>query len=236
MREVFSRIEDGNVVNIEVYLDAKLYKEDNPWIFSVFIKYDPLNHDLEEFFDLKEDLIEALEFEDRACYVGNRLVDDWSEIYFYASDSKKLDSIVSTVLKPMGYIYESNVAKDKDWEFFDFNIFPTDLELALMQSKKIVSLLQEEGDDISTAREVEHYASFDTATQKERFVQKALKIGFVFKDDISSEEFANGVALIKKHALGDNDLRDTITPLLALIKEEHGEYELWSTTLAARED
>ena len=135
MRETFSRLEDGEVVDIEVFLDAKVYKEDSPWIFSVFIKFDSLNDDLEVFFETKESLIIALEHEDRAHYVGNRLVGQWSELYFYASDSKKLDAITSKILQPSAYIYESNAARDKDWQFFDLNIFPTDLELCLMQSK-----------------------------------------------------------------------------------------------------
>ena len=234
MRETFNRIEDGQKVNIEVYLDAKENKENNPWIFSVFIKYDVNNESdegLEEFFETKESLIIALEYENRANYVGNRLVGDWSEIYFYANNTKELDAIVSKMLKPTGYMFESNSARDKDWEFFDNNIFPTDLELCLMQSQHIISLMQEEGDDKSIAREVEHYASFDTLTQKDRFVEKALTCGFVFKDDISSDELEYGVALTKEHSLNENELKEVISPLLDIIKEEHGEYELWSTTL-----
>jgi hypothetical protein len=236
MRETFSRIEDSEVVNIEVYLDAKAYKDENPWIFSVFVKYDGLNDELDEFFETKESLIVALEFEERAYYVGNRLVGEWSEIYFYAPESKLLDSITAKILKPTGYIYESNAARDKDWDFFDLNIFPTDLELCLMQSQKIVTIMQKEGDDISISREVEHYASFDTKTQKERFIGKALTLGFVFKDDVSTEEFDHGVAITKEHNLSEDELKKEITPLLDLIKEEHGEYELWSTTLASDEE
>lgn len=234
MREIFSRVEDGQEVNIEVFLDAKEYQQLNPWIFSVFVKYDVLNgsdEELEAFFDTKEALIIALEHGTKAKYVGNRLVDDWSEIYFYADDSKQLDAITAKILKPTGYIYESNVAKDKDWEFFDNNIFPTDLELSFMQSAKIVSLLEEEGDDLSAVREVEHYASFQTSTQKDRFIKKAEEIGFEFKDDISSEEFDHGVALIKEHAVTNDELQKVIKPLMDIIKEEHGEYELWSTLL-----
>ena len=234
MREIFNRIEDEQEVSIEVYLDAKENQETNPWIFSVFIKYDAYNEaedGLDEFFETKEALIIALEHDNRAVYVGNRLVGDWSEIYFYAEDSKQLDAIASKILKPTKYIHESNVAKDKDWEFFDHNIFPTDLELCLMQSKHIVSLMEEEGDNKSIAREVEHYASFDTSTQKDRFVEKALTCGFVFKDDISSDELEYGVALTKEHSLNEDELKEVIRPLLDIIKEEHGEYELWSTTL-----
>ena len=232
MREVFSRVEDGQEVNIEVCLDAKEHKETSSWIFSVFIKFDSLNDDLEEFFETKESLIIALEHENRANYVGNRLVGDWSEVYFYAEDSKQLDAITAKMLKPTKYMYESNVARDKEWEFFDFNIFPTDLELCLMQSQHIISLMQEEGDDKSIVREVEHYSSFDTLTQKTRFVENALTCGFVFKDDISSDELEYGVALTKEHSLDEDELRKVISPLLDFIKEEHGEYELWSTTLA----
>ncbi len=234
MREIFSRIEDGREVNIEVFLDAKEYKQFSPWIFSVFVKYDVLNgseEDLEAFFETKESLIIALEHGTNAKYVGNRLVDDWSEIYFYADDSKQLDAITAKILKPTGYIYESNAARDKDWEFFDNNIFPTDLELAYMQSAKIVSLLEDEGDEISASREVEHYASFQTSTQKERFIKKAQEIGFKFKDDISSDEFDHGVALTKEHSVTNEEIQKVIKPLMDLIKEEHGEYELWSTLL-----
>ena len=75
-----------------------------------------------------------------------------------------------------------------------------------MQSAKIVELLEEEGDDISISREVEHYASFETSSQKDRFIDKATHAGFKFKDDISSEEFDNGVALIKEHNVTINEL------------------------------
>lgn len=234
MREQFNRIEDEQEVNIEVYLDAKEHKETSPWIFSVFVKYDAYNEtddELDSFFETKESLIIALEHENIANYVGNRLVGEWSEIYFYAADSKQLDAITAKILKPTSYIYESNVAKDKDWEFFDHNIFPTDLELSLMQSAKIVELLKEEGDNISTIREVEHYASFETSTQKDRFIDKAVHAGFKFKDDLSSDEFDHGVALIKEHNVTSEKLKEVITPLITLIKEEHGEYELWSTVI-----
>jgi len=234
MRETYTRVEDGEKINIEVYLDAKEHKETNPWILSVFIKYDSYNESdegLDEFFETKESLIISLEHEARAVYVGNRLVGEWSEVYFYAEESKKLDTIATKILKPTGYIYESSVARDKDWSFFDHNIFPTDLELSFMQSAKIISHLQEAGDDISIPREVEHYASFDMSSQKDRFTQKALDIGFKFKDDISSDEFDYGVALTKEHSLNMDELEKVITPLMELIKEERGEYELWSTIL-----
>jgi hypothetical protein len=235
MREIFTRTEDNESVRIEVNLEAKEHKELNPYILSVFIKYDALNEDnddeLNEFFEIKESLIIALELDEKTVYVGNRLVGEWSEIYFYSQESKGLESKVAQILKPIKYINETNVVKDAQWEFFDYNIFPNDLELCLMQSQKIVEHMQDEGDRIEISREVEHYASFETPTQKQRFVEKAEQNGFTFKADIEDEDIKHGVALTKEHNLSDDDIKKTITQIHQYIKQENGEYELWSTTL-----
>ena len=99
---LFTRIEDNLIVRIEVNLEAKEYKELNPYILSVFIKYDALNEKndgLEEFFEIKESLIIALELDKTTVYVGNRLVGEWSEIYFYSQESKGLETKVAQILK-----------------------------------------------------------------------------------------------------------------------------------------
>jgi len=238
MREVFNRVEDNELVKIEVDLAAKDFEESNPWLFSIFIKYDGLDDSDEkmaEFFEIKESLIIALEYKDISYYAGNRLVDNWSELYFYAPDSKGLDAIATDILKPTGYIFECNVVKDSKWEFYDFNIFPTDIEIAMMQSYKIMTLLEEEGDDLEVVREVEHYASFQTASQKDRFVEKVQKLGYSYKDDLDADEFDNGVAVVKEHCVTEEELIKIVSEIFALVKEEHGEYELWSTLIQEKE-
>ncbi len=235
MREVFSRVEEKSLINIEVDLDASDFKEENPWLLSVFIKYDGISQELdgyEEFLETKESLIIALEHNDSAVYVGGRVVDGWSELYFYAPESKELSSLVSKILTPTNYAYESNVVRDTKWNFYEVQLSPSELELHHIQSAKIIFLLEEEGDDLSIAREVEHYAVFDTSTQKERFIESALDIGFGFKDDIANDEYEHGVALTKIHMPREEELSKILEELYELIKKEHGFYEGWSTTLA----
>ncbi len=241
MREVYTKTHDGEVVKIEIDTDALEYKEDNPWLFSVFLKYDGFDEskeDYEEFLETKESLIIALEHESRAHYLGCRVVDGWSEFYFCARDSKKLDSIVSSILTPSGYKYESNVVRDTKWGFYETQLFPSELEIAHIQSSKIISLLEEEGDDLSVAREVEHYAVFDTPTQKEKFINTLLDLdlGYSFKDDLSSEEFEHGVAVVKTHAVSEDEVKKAVGEIFGEIKKMQGYYEGWSTTLAERKD
>ncbi len=236
MREIFTRNEDKEFQSIEIVIDAGEYKEDFSWLFSVFIKYDAIN-DLslayEEFLETKESLIIAIEYEGKAKYLGTRIVDGWSEFYFCTSTTKELDSLVTAMLKDTAYGYESNIIKDKKWNFYETQLFPTELELIHIQSEKIIFLLQEEGEDLNVCRDVEHYLSFQTPTQKNRFLNTLVE-GFRFKDDISSDEFANGIALIKNHAVNKEKVAEVVNELYKVIKENQAFYEGWSTTLVSQ--
>lgn len=236
MREIFRRVEDSQLQVIEIVIDADKYKDEYSWLFSVFIKYEALDDSslaYEEFLETKESLIIAVEYEDRAQYLASRVVDGWSEFYFCASTTKELETLVSAMLKDTGYAYESNIVKDKKWGFYETQLFPTELEQAHIQSDKIIFLLEEEGEDLSIARDVEHYVSFETPTQKNRFLNTLELEGFSFKDDISNDEFENGVALVKNHEVGQEEVTKVVEELFSKIKEDKGYYEGWSTTLVS---
>ena len=109
------------------------------------------------------------------------------------------------------------------------------MEVYFLESQKIIALLKDEGDDLTQEREVEHYAMFDTDSQKQRFLDAIVLKGFTFKDDLATQECAHGVALIKKHALDDESITEVVKELYESVKKEHGYYELWSTTLVEKE-
>lgn len=240
MREIFNRIEDDNSeMIIEVNVDASEAKEMNPWLFSIFVKYDGLDENAEgyeEFLETKEALIISLEHQDRAKYVGSRVADGWYEFYFYSYDSKRLDSIASKILTPSNYVYESNVVRDTRWDFYETQLFPTELEFCHIQSAKIIFLLEEEDEDLTIKRDVEHYISFETPTQKNRFVNTLAIDGFTFKDEISSEDFDHGVALVKNHAVTEDEVKIVVSELFLNVKKNNGFYEGWSTTLVNEEE
>ena len=236
MREIYEKIEDGVNVSVEIDFDAASSKERNPWLFSVFIKYDAIDETkegYEEFLETKESLIIAIEHEGNAKYVGSMIRDGWSEFYFYTSSSKEMNSMIPSILGTCGYTYESNVVKDKKWNLYETQLFPTQLQQHHMQSAKVIFLLEEEEDDISIKRSVEHYASFLTPTQKNKFINSLNLDGFSFKDDVSSEEFENGVAIVKEHAVTYEEVTKVVTELFEALKATQGFYEGWSTTLVS---
>lgn len=238
MREVYERVEDNTPISIEVDTDAIDMKHEFNMLFSVFVKPNLTGNTVdvyEECLELKESMIIAVEYEGNAKYVGTRIVDGWHEIYFYTSTAKELNTLVASLLGESGHMYESHVVKDKKWDFYEKQLFPTELDFAHIQSDKIILLLQDEGDDLAVPRDVEHYVSFETPTQKERFIENVQKDGFIFKDDIANDEFAHGVALVKSHDVTKKTLQEVVDSLFEKIKESHGYYEGWSTTLASQE-
>jgi hypothetical protein len=235
MREYFTRVEDGNRIIVETDLNAYAYSNKYAWLLSIFIKFDAADETsegFEEFLETKESLIITLEHDKKAKYVGGRVVDGWSELYFYADESKGLDKLVAKILAPSNYRYESHTVRDSKWDFHHKNLTPNELELAHIQSDKIIYLLEEEGDELEKVRPVEHYVSFDTPTQKERFLEALDEEKFALKDEISSDEFENGIALQKEHAVTQEAVREAVEELFEMIKSENGYYEGWSTTLA----
>ena len=238
MREIFTREEEKSQVHLEIEMDAGQYKDKYAWLFSVFVKYDGFDdssESYEEFLETKESLIIGIEYEDKAKYLGSRIVDGWSEFYFCASSAKDLNSMVTAMLKNTGYAYESNIIKDKKWNFYETQLFPTELELAHIQSEKIIFLLQEEEEDLTIVRPVEHYVTFETPTQKSRFINTLDLEGFSFKDELDSDEFEHGVALVKEHAVTSAEVKKVVDALYKKVKEDGGFYEGWSTTLVSSE-
>ncbi|MBA1437949.1 MAG: DUF695 domain-containing protein [Epsilonproteobacteria bacterium] len=223
-KEKFERVEDGNKVKIEVVLNAYAYSQKYSWLLSIFVK--------SEFFDTKESIVTLLELDEFSKYVGTRIVDGWSELYFYAQESKSLTKKIHPLLSSLQYPYETNVTKDNKWEFFHNYLYPSELEWHHIKSEHIITMLLEEGDDVTKERPVEHYVYFDTPTQKEKFMKQLPFEGFIFKDEIELEEFDNGIALEKIHAVDKHSVALHVEQIYEKVIQECGYYEGWSTVLA----
>lgn len=235
MRESFERIEDGCSVQIEVEPNAYAYSQKYKWLLSVFVKFDPVHaaeDKIEEFLDTKESIITLLEHNDLSKYAGSRMIDGWSELYFYAKDPKSLTNKVQKFLTSLQYPYETNVVKDTKWDFYNNNLYPTELEWHYIRSEQIIQMLEEEGDELLVPRSVEHYVYFDTPSQKEKFIKLLPYNGFEYKDEIDLEDIDNGIALEKVHSLDKETVTLHVKDIYDKVTKEHGYYEGWSTVLA----
>jgi regulator of RNase E activity RraB len=243
MREFYTQIEDNRLVKIEVELEAEENIMDMaiyPWLYTVFIKLKtPLenglaNEDEEDFlFECKDRLALKLEEKEKAVYVGLKITDGWFEIYFYLEDPKGVENKTKDLLNAFGYKYESNSVKDKKWNLYEVTLYPTAKQAHHIQSRQIIEEMVEEGDDITKAREVEHYILFQTASLREKFEEVLEEKSLTCKGDFEreEEEYVHGVALSITQTLEEKSINETTDMLMDLCKEHHGHYEGWSTSL-----
>jgi len=144
---------------IEVNLGDIRNETELEYLISVFVKFNALHEEIEKvekFLNFKEEVINVLEKE--AAYIGMRVVDGWSEFYFYSKESKGIEQKISAIFSGSGYVYETSITKDSKWDFYYKNLFPSDLEMYLIYSKKIVLQMMAEGDNLA----VEHALDQDS--------------------------------------------------------------------------
>ena len=216
-------------------------QEERPWLLWVFVKIKSpdeagwcLEHESEVLLGLQKELVGAFEKKLDALLSGVRMQEGWMEFFFYAPTAKKFESVAMDVLKEFeGYAYETGSSRDSKWEHYLNTLYPRPLMMKQIESRYIIGELEDEGDDITLPREVEHYLFFQTPAPAKRIAEKLETEGFAVKEFVEGEgEYAHGVVLVKRHDVTEMTLMQVSTELINAVEAEHGIYEGWSTVLA----
>ncbi len=244
MREFYTQVEDGDLVKIEVELEAQEMIDEvefYPWLYTVFIKLKkPLpnglaDEDEEDFlFECKERLALKLEEKEKAIYVGSKTTVGWYELYFYLQDPKGIENQTKDILNAFGYKFESNSVKDKKWNLYETSLYPNASQSHHIQNRQIIDELVEEGDDVTKPREVEHYILFQTSSLREKFIETLEQNALTCKGEFEreEEEFVYGVAVGIVQDVDLKTMNETTDKLIELSAKEYGHYEGWSTSMA----
>lgn len=239
MIEFYQLLDDENIpyrCDVELDLIGEAPQEERPSLLWLFIKADSLTNALENFSD---DLKTTLESSMDALFVGRVMKEGWAEFYFYAPQSKRFENLSSEVMnRHGGYAYERGSSRDSKWEMYIDNLFPDPYGLLSIQNRHTITALIEAGDDLTIAREVEHYLFFQTKSAMERAVSQLASHGFEVKEYVTDDEsdYAYGVILLKNEPITPEVVDETTTSLYESAIQEHGHYEGWSTVLAEVEN
>jgi len=217
--------------------DAPL--QEYPWLLWLFIKLKSPEDDglwgeneHEVLLDIIEDIQNECEKID-IQNVGYKVQEGWLELYFYAPQAKRFESIASKVLKPHSYIYETGSSRDSRWDNYRYELYPNHKTVLYIQSMETINALKDEGDDVSKERGCEHYLFFQLEAQRERAIEKMQKMGFICKEEAynSKEEYAYAIVMVKSHSVDEETIHQLVDELDEIATKEHGLYEGWSTTL-----
>lgn len=235
MVEYYELADDENTpyrCEVELDLIDEAPQEERPWLLWLFVKSSAV---LEEPFhlfleELKRSLNESLD----ACYAGLIAKEGWVELYFYAPSSKRFENVTTEVMnRHGGFAYERGSSKDTKWEMYLERLYPDAYALLSIQNRQTIDALIEAGDDLSVAREVEHYLFFQTKSALERAVAFLAAHGLVVKEYLTNDEsdYAYGAVLVKSEPITPEQVEETTSLCFDAALNEHGHYEGWSTVL-----
>jgi len=212
-----------------------------PWLLWAFLKMKEVDENgfatASELGSLQEvtfSLEETLSKELDAVSVGQRYVEGWLELYFYAPTAKTFQSIVA---KTVGsdYMIDTGSAKDAKWEHYRYTLYPDALMGHQIQSRHIIEELTEAEDDLSKSREVEYYLQFQTEANAKRTGDALAQEGFNIKEISydSQDEYGYTLIATREHAIDMPLLEEVAALLIEKADKEHGVYAGWSTVLAS---
>jgi regulator of RNase E activity RraB len=237
--------EEGAAVRTETDLSLvdTVPDEKRPWLVWVFVKIKSpdengwcVEQECEQLLKLRASMQKTFGAEIDAVFAGERMQDGWVELFFYAPTAKKFQSSAASVMKAYeGYAFDTGSSRDAKWENYQLELYPDAVMLQQIESRYIISELEDAGDDHTVEREVEHYLFFQTEANAERFCQMMAEKGFALKEKVLREnsEYAHGVVLVQMHAVTEEVLMAETSQLFDAAYREHGVYEGWSTVLAS---
>jgi len=181
---------------------------------------------------LENALVAALEDAGGAIYVGRNTSSGRRDFYFYLSDAVDWEPRVRTAMEAMpgGYGYEAGQRPDADWSVYREFLYPRPRELRGIQNRSVCDALEREGDALTVAREIDHWAYFPDAARRDAFVAGALALGHTLReqdDDGEEEGEACMARVFRSDVPAHAAIDDVCLPLYDLALECGGRYDGW---------
>lgn len=164
-----------------------------------------------------------------AVYVGRNTSNGCRDFYFYCGREMDWATRVAESMVSSGYTYESGSRPDPEWHtYFNF-LFPGDREMQSIQNRRVCDSLRRHGDELTQAREIDHWAYFPNRDSQARFLQAAMTLGYLLREkhDLPNRSGQFG-ARVYRMDIPSPDRIDSVTwPLFEAAEKAGGEYDGW---------
>lgn len=192
--------------------------------------------EFEALKSLEEDALESLQSESEASYVGRCTSDGCRDLYFYTRTGSHWEERVGRIMKDFPtYEFECGTRSDPAWTTYFTFLNPSDEDRERIENRRTCEVLEKKGDELATARPIDHWAYFPNPSLRRAFVEEAQALGYEVTEliDSGSEDERCGVRL-SAVGLPSLELIDELTlPLFRAARAHAGEYDGWETQVVS---
>jgi len=238
-RSYFCNVNDSLAsifVNLGLRNDVPILSK--PWLLWVWLYFqspraDGLSETKEapEIFKIEDALTQQLSRSCGAILSGRITTEGRREFYFYGETRIGLSEAVATALADFpGYRFDIGEQEDSLWEQYLNVLYPSAEDLERIKNRDLLDVLEEKGDVLTAAREVEHWMYFPTEASRASFRKAAVEAGFrIASDSKVAGALSFGISIVRTQAVEQAIIDATVIELLNLTRQFRGEYDGWET-------
>jgi hypothetical protein len=166
-------------------------------------------------------------------YVGRLRTDGLWKLTFYGPNDR-LD-VLRALAKDVGGLdgreVETGSKADPGWDYYREFLLPDAERRQWMQDRRLVDLLQENGDPLQVPRRVDHWLYFPNADARKSFVNDAAREGFAIEQliDEPTNEYSCGARVHRVDSVELEDIHKVVMTLYRSAEEHDGCYDGWET-------
>ena len=193
-----------------------------------------------------EEAEQMYDMEDHVCatldgtplrYVGRLRNHGQWQMFFYgpAGHEAAVDASAAAAVQQLGMrTYEFGSKADATWDVYRQFIFPDPERHQWVLDHRVVSNLQQHGDNNTAPREVDHYIYFQDQAPAQACADAASAHGFTCKltHDPSQGDLPHGLHLVRSDPVELGHIHNVVMQLIQLASQHGGEYDGWGCPIA----
>jgi len=187
--------------------------------------------ELEQLSQIEDHLMQALPRTGAARYVGRSTAAGCRDFYFYAASAGRWQPRVAAAMAGFDqFEFECGTREDREWRTYFEVLHPDAEDLQRIQNRRVCDLLEQHGDALTLAREIEHWAYFPDAAARTRFLAAVEALGFRICELWDEPEATRcGMRFVRLDVPSFSGIDELTLPLYQAALEAGGEYDGWET-------
>lgn len=222
---------------LDIHLRNLAPDHGRPWLLWVWIylkqpRQDGLSSS-EEFPTLcaiEDSLNSAITEGGRSAFAGRITTDSRREFYYYAPNTDRFEVATRESLNRFpDYEFDTGTQHDPQWNQYLNVLFPSDDDLQRILNREVLDVMEREGDEPETPREVLHWAYFPSEKCRADFEAAVIAKHYRVDSESHLPESENpyGVCFGKVQNCTAEAIDKGVLDLSKLAERFHGEYDGW---------
>jgi hypothetical protein len=187
--------------------------------------------ELDQLTAIEDHLLVMLPRTGAARYVGRCTAAGRRDFYFYIARAEHWQQRAAAAMARFSHFeFEAATREERDWETYFEVLCPEEEDLQRIQNRRVCDVLEENGDELITARDIEHWAYFPDTAARARFMATVQALGFEIHELWDEQEASRcGIRFSRIDLPSFTGIDEVTLPLYQAALEAGGDYDGWET-------